>query len=313
VQEKEQAKNLILYDWLSFTSKKHTPLQLIKAMGFPDDIPWQDIKGAKGYRDRMYFNCISIHYNGRDDMGVWVEMSGQGCRAFETLSTLQNCWQDIFWFIFKEGCNVTRLDIAYDDHEGILDLGVIKQDTESGEYISKATYWEVVNSSKGLTVQIGSPQSPVLIRMYDKARERNCELGMHWVRVEIQLRDDRAKKFLGLDFDYSIGDAFCGVLLNYLRYVEPDPLDSNRWRWPLKDYWGNFLLGASKISIYEKPGLDYNLERCHNYVINQAGNALDAYIQCVGIEGLKRSLKERTTKPNPKYQQMIEDAKRFNI
>jgi len=115
-------------------------------------------------------------------MGVWVEMSGQGCRAFETLSTLKNCWQDIFWFIFKEGCNVTRLDIAYDDHVGILDLGVIKQDTESGEYISKATYWEVVNSSKGLTVQIGSSKSPVLIRMYDKARERNCEPGTHWVR-----------------------------------------------------------------------------------------------------------------------------------
>ena len=79
------AENLVIYDWLSFTSKVHTPDQLIAALGL-SHVPWTETKGARGYRDRKYFSCISIHYNGRADMGVWVEMSGQGCRTFESLS-----------------------------------------------------------------------------------------------------------------------------------------------------------------------------------------------------------------------------------
>lgn len=294
--------NLIIYDWLSFTSHHHSVANLIEALGL-ESVPWEDTKGARGYRDRMYFGSISIHFNGRDDMGVWVEMSGQGCRTFESLSTLADCWKDIFDFIACETLKITRLDVAYDDHIGLLDMNRIVQDTQNGEYISKAEYWETILSSKGSTVQIGSPTSDVLIRIYDKARERNCEAGEHWVRVELQLRNDRAIKFTQLP--YSIGESWCGVMINYLRYVDPDPLDSNRWRWPLKDYWGELLYNASAISIYEKPGTDYNLARCANYVINLAGNAVDAYIQICGVDGFLSDLKKRTTRRNPKYDQLV--------
>ncbi len=80
-------ENVVLYDWLSFTSKEHSPDELIKALGL-SHCPWQELTGMRGYRDRKYFGNISIHYNGREDMGVWCEMSGQGCRNFESLSQL---------------------------------------------------------------------------------------------------------------------------------------------------------------------------------------------------------------------------------
>lgn len=306
----QEQKNLILYDWLSFTSKKHSPRQLISALGL-DDIPWESMKGARGYKDRMYFSCISIHYNGRSDMGVWVELSGQGCRTFETLSTLADCWQELFWFIFREDLKVTRLDVAYDDHVGLLDLDKLERDTKNQEFVSKCDWWTVTYGSPGMTLEFGSPKSDVRIRIYDKAKERKCDEGTHWVRVELQMRDDRAKKFL--DLSGQAGDNFCGVLLNYLRYVDPDELDSNRWRWSMKDYWGNFLCWAQKISIYEKPGMEYNFEHCHNYVINMAGNAVETYIKLCGTDGLQRALKERTTKPNPKYDRLVEQFKTFSI
>ena len=104
------AENLVIYDWLSFTSKVHTPDQLIAALGLAH-VPWTETKGARGYRDRKYFSCISIHYNGRPDMGVWVEMSGQGCRTFESLSKVG--WEGIFSFIRDNGLKITRLDVAY--------------------------------------------------------------------------------------------------------------------------------------------------------------------------------------------------------
>ena len=91
-------ENIVLYDWLSFTSKTHSPDQLIAALGL-SHVPWTETKGARGYRDRKYFSCISVHYNGRDDMGVWVEMSGQGCRTFETLSSVG--WEGLFRFIHE--------------------------------------------------------------------------------------------------------------------------------------------------------------------------------------------------------------------
>ena len=244
-------------------------------------------------------------------MGIWCEMSGQGCRTFETLTTLQNGWEDLFASIREQHFNVTRLDVAYDDHSGMLDIDEIIQDTRNKEYVSKSDYWEIIESSKGQSLQFGSPQSDTLIRIYDKARERSCAEGEHWIRCELQLRRDRAIAFMELELP--IGKGFCGVVINYLRFVEPDPLDSNRWRWPIKRYWGEFLAYADAVQIYRAPGMEYNFDRCERYVIRQAGNAIDAYIQIRGIHGFLDELKKRPTQRNPKYDRLVEEYKHFNL
>jgi len=302
--------NLILYDWLSFTAKTDEPKFLVRLLGL-EHLPWQVTNGARGYQDRLYFNCISIHYNGRPDMGVWCEMSGQGCRAFESLSTLPNKWVDLFSAITFHNLNITRLDIAYDDHEGLLNINQIIQDTRNQEYVSKSDYWEILESSKGQSLQFGSPQSDVLIRIYDKAKERHCPEGEHWIRVELQLRRDRAIAFANLPL--GIGEAFCGVVVNYLRFVDPMDGDSNKWRWPIKDYWGEFLCNARAISIYESPGVEYNLDRCERYVINQAGNAIDAYIKIVGEKTFFETLRKRKTQRNPKYDRLVDEFRTFSL
>ena len=294
-------KNIVIYDWLSFTSKIHTPDQLIDALGL-SHVPWSETKGARGYRDRKYFSCISIHYNGREDMGVWVEMSGQGCRTFESLSGVG--WDNLFKFIHQNDLHMTRLDVAYDDHTGILPIEEIVEDTQAGLFVSRMNYWETVLSSKGTTVQIGSPQSKVLVRIYDKAAERGCDPGMHWIRCEMQLRDDRAAEFTRIGLP--IGEAFAGVLLNYLRFVEPDGEDTNKSRWPMKEYWADFIGDAEKISIFTAPGMEYNEERCKNYVVNQAGNAIDACIQMYGLNEFQQMIEQRGTMRNPKYDMLIQ-------
>ena len=264
--------------------------------------PWQEIKGAHGYRDRKYFSSISVHYNGREDMGVWVEMSGQGCRAFESISQLG--WPGLFSFISESALKITRLDVAFDDHTGILHMRDIIEDTQDGNFVSRSDYWETVLSSKGSTVQIGSPQSKVLVRIYDKARERHCEEGTHWNRVELQLRDDRAIQFTRLQLP--IGEAFSGVLLNYLRYVIPDGEDSNRWRWPMRPYWLDMLEVLTPISIYTAPGLEYNVDRCREYVVNQAGNAIDCLIKIYGLNEFRTMIDNRSTSTNPKYENLVQ-------
>lgn len=269
----EEQENIVLYDWLSFTSKKHTPEELIQALGLTH-CPWQETKGAHGYRDRKYFSCISVHYNGREDMGVWVELSGQGCRTFESLSS--KSWDDLFQWITAQQLKITRLDVAFDDHTGVLDIAQIVEDTRQQHYVSRSDYWETVLSSKGSTVQIGSPKSKVLVRVYDKAAERHCEPGTHWIRVELQLRDDRAAQFCKL---------------------------------PMTDYWVDMLELVTPIRIYTAPGMDYNIDRCREYVVNQAGNAIDALLQIYGIQEFQRMIKERPTVENPKYTRLVQQYK----
>lgn len=298
-------ENVILYDWLSFTSKFHSPEELIEALGL-SHCPWTVITGAHGYRDRLYFGNISVHYNGREDMGVWVEMSGQGCRNFEDLSILEgDKWKTIFKFIHEQNLHITRLDVAYDDHTGVLDIDTIAADTEQQRFISRMRYWEVVRSSSGTSVMIGSPLSLLRVRIYDKAAERGITDDQHWVRVEFQLRDSRAVEFSKLDLP--IGESFAGVLLNYLRYVTPAETDINKSRWQMTEYWADLIGDIGRISIYVTPGADYNLDRCKNYVFNIAGNAVAAMLEILDYRDFTALVNSRRCAPNPKYELLIKE------
>lgn len=102
--------NLILFDWFSFTTTKFSVDELISFTGLSNCDFVTSLKGARGYRRKYYFDGINIHFDGREDMGVWFEMSGQGCRVFEEHSSLS--WAQLFTFVLQHGCHITRLDVA---------------------------------------------------------------------------------------------------------------------------------------------------------------------------------------------------------
>ncbi len=293
-------QNIIIYDWISFTTKISSPESIISLLGLENET-WEEIRGANGYKDRKYCNKINIHYNGFNE-GIWVEMSGQGCRYFEEHS--QTTYENLFDFILDnpEEANLTRLDIAYDDHNNYLNIDKVISDTQNQNYISKSTEWEVRLSSKGKSCIIGSPQSDTLIRIYDKAAERGITDGTTWTRVELQLRNDRALSFIKLPG--TIGYNYSGVLHNYLRYLIPTN-DTNKSRWKTRQYWNKIINQAEKISIYDKPGTEYNLMDCENYVYKQAGNAITALIKIKGIEKFEAELNETPRLSNKKYEQLI--------
>ena len=54
--------------------------------------------------------------------------------------------------------HITRLDVAYDNHTGILDIGRIARDTIDQEYISKSDWYAANFTSEGISVYIGSPK-----------------------------------------------------------------------------------------------------------------------------------------------------------
>ena len=296
--------NLVIYDWVSITSKIHSPQNFIEMLGLKA-VTWETTKGMHGYLDRLYWNCISIYYNGRDDMGVWLEMTGQGCRGFETFGN--GDYEALFDEVRENPneMNLTRLDVAFDEKDGILDLAILEQDTRDKAYISRFRKvnidWERNEESdvEGLSIYHGRKVSTVLIRIYNKAVERGFTDGLHWVRVELQLRDERALAFL--DSPGTIGHRFCGVLRNYLRYVEEDDLDKNKWRWPMKTYWSRLLDGVMPIQLYSKPGAEYNLSNLENYVFKQCGGGIATLLDIIGWDRFMEGIRHRGTQLNPKY------------
>ena len=297
-------KNRFIIDWLSFSTKNYRLEEMITMLGLK--VSFQRMKGMHGYKDRLYYESISIHYNGSVDQGIWVEMTGKGCRAFESFGS--GDYDFIFNMALEDEIKITRLDIAYDDFEGVLDMSRICKDTINQNYISKWKSFEVIYSSGGNSVLLGSRHSDILLRIYDKKAEQKVKDIPQWVRAELQMRDDRALGFiraykLGL---MDLGHIYLSVINNYLRYVTPTN-DSNNRRWPNTDYWDNFISDAEKISIYDKPGTEYTLDCLYDFVIRQCGNSIDAFLKIQGVSSLVEELKERGTRPNAKYIKLIEE------
>ena len=302
-------ENVVLFDWLTFTTRAYSVPLLIEDLGL-SHVQWTDFPGhgRYGYQDRMQFGNINIMYNGSENMGVCCEMSGQGCRNFEDHTTLANKWDDLIYFVLSDDVHITRLDVAFDDHTGLLDIDTIYNDSLARNYISRLRCgkaeisWKTDSPVTGKSITFGSRASDVLIRIYDKAAERGFTDGRHWVRVELQLRQDRSRAFLELTNTMSYGEAFSGVCLNYLRFVEPAASDTNKSRWVMTEYWSKFLESASRIRLYVAPGGEYNVAKLYENVVNRNGNQIDCFIQIYGVDALVEALRHRKCKQNPKFE-----------
>ena len=328
----------VIYDWFSFTVKGKTLDEVIELSNL-SGVSFIETHGHYGYKRAKFFNGIWILYEGSDgtespfaeDMGICVEMSGQGCREYETLD---NCNLDtLVNFIAvsqsydSEHFNITRLDVAFDDIDkegsGLLDIDLIDniaRSDEGGVFVTKFRQcggsWKrnlSETKEKGFehpakTVYFGSEKSEVRFRIYDKAQERGG-LDYHWVRFEMQLRHERAYNFLTSEL--VLGARFCGVINNYLRFVEPLATDSNKWRWNNAEWWNNFLCTLEKITIFTKKDIDYNLGRVENYISYSAGNSIEVLLQCVGLSAFMDLIRKRESKLNQKQEALVAEYKQL--
>lgn len=317
----ENRQNSILIDWLTFTIKG-VDEQYIKELIGLSDVNWLDNdRGALGYRYSESFGNILIAYNDPDqkdkngnavEMGVCCSMSGSGCRDFESFSKVGFC--KLIMDVLSDGGNITRLDIAYDDYTGVLDLDKIENATKNHEYVSKCRYWSVISGSEGRTIYFGSNQSDTRIRFYDKAAERKLDSSVHWIRCELQLRKNSCLGFvqlfpLPLDFssDNLLEKHFKSVILHYLRFVDVGS-DSNLSRCHTSDWWTDFIGCVNPESIFIAPGTDYNIQKLDDYVFRTASQAVGTAITIYGRAGffdlLAGSTKDKKT-PD-KYRHLLE-------
>ena len=309
----ENTENIILIDWITVTTKIWSENELINLLHLKN-LTWEHRDAYRyGYAHRCSCSGITIMSGGQEEMGICLEMSGQGCRAFESYSDLT--WLQLISFLMEPlfEFKITRLDLAYDDHTGILDIGQILDDTDNHFYRSRSRWWKVEYGSCGTTIYHGSPQSNFRCRIYDKAAERGLLDGTHWIRVESQLRENNASGALASILELqNIGSVFSGILKNYLVYCVPSA-DSNRSRWEIADYWNELIADADRVAIASKPGLEYNIFRLESTIADMWSGALFTWIQINGLDSLDCLIKERRRKLNPKYKLLLSQAGKDDI
>lgn len=297
-------EDIFIIDWLTVVYHGSSLAEVKESIGMDSpSIPWiEEEKYRNGYPLQCYWNGITISYgaddprfskdpfNVRTDMGICLNFSGTGCRTFESYG--HGDWFKLLSLFFtlkdtgvreKKGrlysYNITRLDLAFDDHSGLLDIYRIEDDIRNRFYTSRSKVSEIVWSDdqlddlQGLSCYIGSKKSDIVVRIYDKAAERGFS-DRHWIRVELQMRDDRARVAASDLIDQmNIGETVSAILRNYLLFRDPSE-DTNSSRWPIADYWENFLVSMRKLSLWVSPGEEYNFYNTEHWLCKQYGQAI---------------------------------------
>ena len=248
-------ENRSLLDWVSFTFKLDDPHEVAGIIGIDTDLFTPFPFGFSGYRKSLRFGNISIYFDGRDDMGCHVEMSGQGCRQFESHFS-ENPWQELVQTVLSENGKFTRMDLAIDNVDGALSLEKVSDALQTHDNHVRTQFGEWRRIQKGSfrkgekitgdTIYLGSSKSHAMFRCYDKAQATKTE--GHWIRFEIQLRDNRAHEAAKLFASgLPVGELATGIINNYFSIINDD--DSNISRCSLQTWWAKWLQSTEKIRL----------------------------------------------------------------
>ena len=166
-------ENRIIFDWVSFTTKIHSVVELVQLLEL-QDCPFETVHGSKGFMYRQYFGGISIHFNENQLQNggefIWLEMSGQGCRSFESYGN--GDYEKLFVLVRSnpENIHLTRLDIAFDDMTGVFNINEICDEVRQEHFVSRTSTYQSIYSNAGNAVYFGSKKSNLFIVPYSYQR-----------------------------------------------------------------------------------------------------------------------------------------------
>ncbi len=82
-------------------------------------------------------------------MGTHLEIFGQGCRFLESHWRENFKWSDFFvlakCYALKKA---TRLDLAFDDFKGLLNISTLAKKTENGDLVTRFRNWKYFRSGE---------------------------------------------------------------------------------------------------------------------------------------------------------------------
>lgn len=288
-----------IVDWLSITFKKILdPEDVISILGLDFELFSKTLHGFHGYAEGYSYGSIKVYYSGSDNMGVHVVLSGTACEEYASLCFSDDySWSDFMSVIFEYDVNVSRLDIALDDHIGLLNLKTMHNKVKAGHVSSRfktsRNYTEhrlSDGAEAGQTLYFGTRKSDVMFRFYDKRAEqldKVVDLPDVWLRYEIELKNERAlkvAKFIARG-DRSLADYVAGLLGSYITFRVPRAGDTNKSRWNVSPFWTKFLGEVEKVDLTFKTA-EYSLGKTLKWLEKQVFPSLSMFMQAVDHNAL---------------------------
>lgn len=287
-------------DWLGFTFFHLSLLEVFDLLGcLPEDFSHTGC-GRNGYRSCYKMNGCSavVLCEGNSDMGIHVEIpSGALSEVLRRFiqdnmidcpfgGEVPNIPFDSTVFIeflrtmSQYGASFTRIDLAVDDMgQNYFSIADVAQLLEEGSYLSQFRKFNKIQShltdgtETGYTINMGSRESEVFLRVYDKKLEQIEKAHLHpeilplWVRWELEIKGDKAgivvKEFLSGN---NLGSVTMGILSRYVRFILP--VDSNKSRCPLLPEWERFVQAVEPLKLSVKPDPP-SIERSIKYASKQ--------------------------------------------
>lgn len=321
IEKMENGLNVSV-DWISFTVKAVSDWKcVVECFGLSVSQFREDLNGANGYRSkaRHMIYPISVLYDGREDMGIHVDVSGSavgfflqsylnkntcaetpfGGVAYEVQEFDDTVLGDVLKDILDIG-QLTRLDLAIDDIGcKYFTLPEVSRLFTDNLYVSKfRNVKQVSQSSKsgctGQTVYLGSSKSALMIRIYDKQAELNCKkqgsVNTPWTRWELQLRKERATAVAAfIAGGMNLPEVALGIFSKYLRFIEKDNERDSRCTTLAK--WLDFLSGIEELKICQ-PIPEKSLDEKRDWIMKQVAPTLSAIYEVDGDLGFFYTLIE---------------------
>jgi len=195
-------------------------------------------------------------------MGTHFELSGQACREIEGFGLRD--WAGFFVYLRSLGGKFSRLDVAFDDRAGVLDIDLMYEKFKCRERVSrwqdgKRTDEVNAHGPSGHGFMLGVRGSDFVLRVYNKALQAVkagkavAETVGHWVRVEPEIRHDRAEAAVTRFIETGSFSFLAEVIKYYIDFKEPNPDDRTRSRWVTSPFWVQFLGEVEKCGLAIEP------------------------------------------------------------
>lgn len=264
-------------DWLAFTIPADESDYFGDLQEFLDFCSY-NINEFESIEGRNFYNSgfslsdyVLIYYNNpaKDKIAgssntVNIVFTGQGCT--DLYLRLDGDWIGLFRLLRRIDARMTRLDLAMDDYEGVLNLKTIAYKLDRGQYRSKKKSFNVIQSvgknenAKGQTVYIGNPRAKtsrdgnVVYRLYDKRMQYIEERQLLpaiaeecWLRYELMLTRNKAEKAIDEFLRGRTEDqVYKGIVRNLVTFLNPTKgkngkIAKDLKTWETSSWWADFV------------------------------------------------------------------------
>lgn len=258
-------KMALSIDWVEFTIKDTKIEDHIRLLGLTKG-DFVTLKGGLGYSQSIrHESGVVIYFDGREDMGTHIKFSGSALRNYEP------DWFNIFLFVDYYKGSFTRIDLALDLYQMNFTIEHLYQKHKEGLL---SMLWSSVSNMEttdrrgnltGRTLYLGSRESNVFLRFYDKYLESKNADYKGVERLEIEYKKEAADVLGKKIFKRAgLSNLLTSTLKKYLK-VKKEKKGENRSRWPPCPYYEEIISNAEQIKL-TRPKEELTIEKAkENY------------------------------------------------